>query len=212
MSWWDYGHWITEIAHRIPNANPFQAGASDAGQFFTAQDESSANAMLDRLGSRYVIIDYEMAMAQRKFYAMPLWAGKSESEFFDYYYQKVNGVTQAVLLYYPAYYQSMCSRLYNFGGKKVVPYNTTYVISYQEDQNGYKILSSAKLFTTYEEAKTYLDSQSSPNYRIVGNDPFNSPVPLDKLEHYTLVHQSPTPVVTRGEETISYVEIFKSDP
>ncbi|MFO7967199.1 MAG: hypothetical protein R6U44_06340, partial [Archaeoglobaceae archaeon] len=26
MSWWDYGHWIETIAHRIPNANPFQQG------------------------------------------------------------------------------------------------------------------------------------------------------------------------------------------
>jgi len=26
MSWWDYGHMITYIAKRIPNANPFQAG------------------------------------------------------------------------------------------------------------------------------------------------------------------------------------------
>jgi len=26
ISWWDYGHWITRIAHRIPVANPFQPG------------------------------------------------------------------------------------------------------------------------------------------------------------------------------------------
>ncbi|GAI14766.1 unnamed protein product, partial [marine sediment metagenome] len=36
MSWWDYGHWITRIAHRIPISNPFQQGASlsAALQFF----------------------------------------------------------------------------------------------------------------------------------------------------------------------------------
>ena len=28
MSWWDYGHLITYIAKRIPNANPFQAGVA----------------------------------------------------------------------------------------------------------------------------------------------------------------------------------------
>ncbi|NWF77966.1 MAG: oligosaccharyl transferase, archaeosortase A system-associated, partial [Chloroflexi bacterium] len=43
MSWWDYGYFIMQIAHRIPNANPGQVGARDAGQFFTAQNESSAN-------------------------------------------------------------------------------------------------------------------------------------------------------------------------
>ncbi len=29
MSWWDYGHMITYIAQRIPNANPFQSGSPD---------------------------------------------------------------------------------------------------------------------------------------------------------------------------------------
>ncbi len=28
MSWWDYGHMITYIAKRIPNANPFQSGVA----------------------------------------------------------------------------------------------------------------------------------------------------------------------------------------
>jgi dolichyl-diphosphooligosaccharide--protein glycosyltransferase len=28
MSWWDYGHYITTIASRIPNNNPFQAGVT----------------------------------------------------------------------------------------------------------------------------------------------------------------------------------------
>ncbi|NLA99967.1 MAG: oligosaccharyl transferase, archaeosortase A system-associated, partial [Methanomicrobiales archaeon] len=28
MSWWDYGHWITFVAKRIPNNNPFQHGVS----------------------------------------------------------------------------------------------------------------------------------------------------------------------------------------
>ncbi len=30
MSWWDYGHLITYIAKRIPNANPFQQGVAGA--------------------------------------------------------------------------------------------------------------------------------------------------------------------------------------
>jgi len=46
----------------------------------------------------------------------------------------------------------------------------------------------------------------------VGNDPFVSPVPLEKLEHYQLIHKSPTTAVTRGNETISYVEIFEYAP
>jgi dolichyl-diphosphooligosaccharide--protein glycosyltransferase len=79
MSWWDYGHWITAVAHRIPNANPFQQGIGNkynnvpgAAPFFTAYNESEANAIADKLGVRYVISDVEMATG--KFYAMAVWA------------------------------------------------------------------------------------------------------------------------------------------
>jgi len=34
MSWWDYGHIITYWAHRIPNANPFQAGIGEEYRMF----------------------------------------------------------------------------------------------------------------------------------------------------------------------------------
>jgi len=37
-------------------------------------------------------------------------------------------------------------------------------------------------------------------------------VPLEELEHYDLVYKSPTSVLTRGEETISEVEIFEYFP
>jgi dolichyl-diphosphooligosaccharide--protein glycosyltransferase len=79
MSWWDYGHWITAIAHRIPNANPFQQGIGNkynnmpgAAPFFTAFNESYADKIADKLGVKYVISDVEMATG--KFYAMATWA------------------------------------------------------------------------------------------------------------------------------------------
>jgi len=84
MSWWDYGYFIMQIGHRIPNANPTQSGATRAGQFFTAQNESSANESADRFGSKYVMID--SAMATGKFYAMVEWAGGSVDDFYEYYY------------------------------------------------------------------------------------------------------------------------------
>ncbi|MFQ6120068.1 MAG: hypothetical protein ACE5KE_09300 [Methanosarcinales archaeon] len=68
MSWWDYGHWTEIIGRRIPNANPFQAGigggpdhAPGASTFFTENNETRANEILDKLGSKYVISDIEMA-------------------------------------------------------------------------------------------------------------------------------------------------------
>ena len=55
MSWWDYGHMITYIAKRIPNANPFQqgvTGSDGAAAYFMATSEDTANAILDADGSR----------------------------------------------------------------------------------------------------------------------------------------------------------------
>jgi len=76
MAWWDYGYWISRIAHRIPNANPSQEveATTKVAQFFTAQDENTANAIMNEMGSRYVIVDN--ATATYKFYAMVIWAGK----------------------------------------------------------------------------------------------------------------------------------------
>ncbi|MBE0416004.1 MAG: hypothetical protein IBX36_05660, partial [Dehalococcoidia bacterium] len=76
----------------------------------------------------------------------------------------------------------------------------------------YKEISTAQLFTTYEEAQAYLESQTTPNYRIVGAEPFTSPVHLEELEHYELIHQSDSVVRLRGNETISYVGIFEYSP
>jgi hypothetical protein len=174
--------------------------------------------MLNRLGSKYVIIDIAMAtpyvitgdtVSTGKFYSMATWAGQSPSKFYEIYYQQTDGMLQPIPLYYPEYYQSMCSRLYNFGGEEVVPDNSTLVISYI-DRDGYKEIATSELFTTYEEAKAYLESQTSPNYRIVGKDPFISPVPLEKLDRYKPIYQSDSPAVKMQDEIIAYtVEIFE---
>jgi oligosaccharyl transferase (archaeosortase A-associated) len=218
MSWWDYGHWITAIAHRIPNANPFQSGAVDAGLFFTCQNETEANAMLDKLGSKYIIIDYEMATG--KFYAMVIWADKSP--FFELYYNETT--VEWVEYYYPEYYNSMSSRLYNFGGKAVdSDSGLAYVISYEErkitdPQTGktywIKVVTNEELYgelPTYEEAKAY--EEAHPKQKIVGKSPWVSCISLEPLEHYELIYQSGSTIIMWEDgSTITYVEIFEYVP
>jgi len=200
MSWWDYGHWITRVGRRIPIANPFQQAAPIAGRYLTSQNETTANQIMGELGGKYVMIDY--AMPIYKFYAMVTWASKNESDFYDIYYAPTGGgELQPVRLFYPSFYNSTVVRLYNFNGQAVAPSeNATIVISYrkQADRQGmwYKEITSSSSFPTYEEARDFVASHPSENYRIVGVDPFKSPVPLEKLEHYQLVYstQSQTPV------------------
>ena len=225
MSWWDYGHWITRIAHRIPNANPHQIGIGGrtangsvipgASTFMTAQNESVANPLLDALGSKYVVIDIETDIS--KFHTMATWAGDNPSEYFEqYYYQTENG-SGSIMFYYPKYYQGMCSRLYNSECESVVPNNSTWVISYTEmtDQSGQKfraltdVANEGRSFTTYEEAEAFINEH--PGYIIVGLHPFMSPVPLEKLEHYKLIHSSDQ-MVNLGDIITSYVKIFEYTP
>ncbi|HEY49188.1 MAG TPA: oligosaccharyl transferase, archaeosortase A system-associated [Dehalococcoidia bacterium] len=225
MSWWDYGHWITYIAHRIPNANPHQSGAAEAAKFFTAQDESSANQMLNELGSKYIIIDVKTPLHEidpkagthGHFHAVVQWAEKDRREFYEQYFvENESGGLTRVTLYYPAFYQSMSSRLYIFGCEEWIPNNCSLVISYIEkrDKKGikYKEVTDQQRFPTYEEAISYLGNQTDPNYRIVGNNPLNSPVPLERLEHYKLIYKSPFISVDQEDRTISAVEIFEYTP
>jgi dolichyl-diphosphooligosaccharide--protein glycosyltransferase len=210
ISWWDYGHWITRIAHRIPIANPFQRGASTAGRYFIAQNVTSANEMMDELGARYVIIDYQMATG--KFYAMAEWARSVSEDVPDefygiYYVQGEGGMWQPVQLFYPSYYNSTTARLYNFDGKEVVP-EQSIVISWERklSQGGiwFNAITESKSFSSYEEAEAYIASQESGNYQIVSPDAFASPVPLEKLEHYELVYNS---IQLAGDEP--FIKIFK---
>jgi len=208
MSWWDYGYYIMQISHRIPNSNPGQAGAVRAGKFFTAQNESSANELADDLGTKYVMIDSAMPIG--KFYAMVEWAGGSLDEFYEFYYLPEQDGGQWIPLYYPAYYYSTVARLYNFDGKAVTS-TQPIVISYEENELGgekYKEITSGQYFSSYEDARAYVAAQTSGNYEIVGESPFSSIVPLEELASYERVYQSEATTTVAGQ-TLPSVKIFK---
>jgi oligosaccharyl transferase (archaeosortase A-associated) len=218
LAWWDYGYWITRIAHRIPNANPSQDPASltTVASFFIAQDEKSANEIAQKLSSAYIIIDNQTAYidpitASGKFWAVATWAGRQPSEYFDFYLipQDNNWILRP--LFYPEYYRTLVVRLYNFDGKAVTP-ESVWVISYQENTdkagNIYKLITGAQQFDTYEEAQAYVSSQESGNYRIVSMNPMLSPVPVEAVEHYKLVHSSDNITLPDGKE-VPEIKIFE---
>ena len=137
LSWWDYGHWITQEGERVPVANPFQANAQEAASFLITQNESDANDALDVVSetetdaeTRYVMVDWKMATTHGgygggwgKFFAPPNFVdGVDEST----YYRKVNGFTETAqgtsvtgrffTVHKQAYYESMAVRLYRYHG------------------------------------------------------------------------------------------------
>ena len=104
------------------------------------------------------------------------------------------GELKPVTLYYPTYYRSTVVRLYNFDGQAVIPQDSTIVISYEEklsqEKVQYKQISNSWSFPSFDDARAYISSQESGNYRIVGTNPFTTPVPLEELKNYKLVHNS----------------------
>ena len=137
MSWWDYGHMITYIAHRIPNANPFQQGVTGpngSAAYFMSTDENTANAILDADGTRYVITDIEMDTG--KFWAMATWynttvAGTPYQTNMLYPSQTDPSQYNTVTLNEEPYYQTMVSRLHNFDGS-MTPATSAFYVEYAD--------------------------------------------------------------------------------
>jgi oligosaccharyl transferase (archaeosortase A-associated) len=222
LSWWDYGYWITRIAHRIPNANPGQdpRAIKDVAAFFTAQNEETAKAIGDRLDSEYVVIDYETAYIEPgtmggKFWAVITWAGLNVSDFFELYLMAdAEDNTRLIQrpLFYPEYYRSMAVRMYNFDCEAVTP-SGIWVIKYDErkdqDENVFKVISDAQQHATYQEAVDFIASQTEGNYRIVSSDPMVPCTPLESLEHYKLEYGSEQTLSLTTSDNTSAVKIFK---
>jgi len=144
---------------------------------------------------------------------MASYAGSSAEKFYeDYYYQAQRGKFVSITLFYPAYYRSLVVRLYHFDGGRVTPQSCS-VISYEEkvrrDGMRYKEITGSKSFPSYEEAEAYISSQKSSNYRIISNNPFVSPVPLEALEHYRLIYSSDNSIKHPYGDSISEVKIFE---
>lgn len=117
MSWWDYGHDIEYVAHRIPNANPFQAGILENNgtdgscRFFTATDEADGYRNLQNMGSKYVMIDNAMAMG--KFYPINVWADINYDKYYSVKYLNLtSSYSVPLLVTSDEYWNTMMGRLY----------------------------------------------------------------------------------------------------
>ncbi len=56
LTWWDYGHWIVRIAHRVPTESPTHGGFAGSN-FYTARTEEEANKVIKGRNLPYVLVD-----------------------------------------------------------------------------------------------------------------------------------------------------------
>jgi dolichyl-diphosphooligosaccharide--protein glycosyltransferase len=223
MSWWDYGHLITYIAKRIPNANPFQQGVSGpdgAAAYFMSTSEDKANTILDHDGTRYIVTDIEMD--DGKFWAMATWANASLAT--DPYqmsllYPTKNDDYQQVRLNRQLYYLTMISRLHNFDGSMASP-SQVYYIEYADPgitNISYPIITAADAMNATDARARVEQFNVSPikGYHAEVMNPASSidmihPVEtVPALNHYRLVHESPTNVFNSADVDVKYVKIFE---
>ncbi|MCK5212565.1 MAG: hypothetical protein KAQ74_01475, partial [Dehalococcoidia bacterium] len=209
MAWWDYGHWLTSVAKRIPVSNPFQDGARVAAGYLSAQNEADGAEALEALGSRYVMVDAKTSVAS--FPGVVWWASLQEEDFFELYYQRTtDGTWESILLYYPRYYESMLVRLYNFSAERFSPEEYT-VIRYDENRETTpprKEIVAVEWFSTYDEALLYLQDADDGHFRLVSSDPLVSAIPLDALQGYVSVYESPSRVPVGGH-AMPEVKVFE---
>jgi dolichyl-diphosphooligosaccharide--protein glycosyltransferase len=205
QSWWDYGHWITVRGERIPNANPFQQGATDAANFLLAPNESAAQEALGERdseagGTRYVMVDWQMVNPQSKFGAPTVFYDDANVSQADFYGPVYSGNLRSVFyMRSQRYYDSMMVRLYAYHGSAVEPQpvvvdweqrraqtqsgGTVTVRAGPQDQNG----TMLREFQNMSAARAYVENDSTSQIGGVGDYPTER---VPALEHYRLVQVS----------------------
>ena len=220
MSWWDYGHMITYIAKRIPNANPFQSGVvgpTGAADYFMSITEDEGNQVLDRAKTRYVITDIEMDTT--KFWAMATWyntsAGASPYQMTLLTPAQDPNNYESVLLNTPLYYLTMISRLHNFDGSLKTP-TTAYYIEYADpsiSQVSLPVITGAEALNASDavtRAAEY-NLNAPAGYHAAALSPaITFPIEtVPALNHYRLVHESPSNVFNSNTTDVKYVKVFE---
>jgi oligosaccharyl transferase (archaeosortase A-associated) len=221
MSWWDYGHMITYIAKRIPNANPFQSGVvgpTGSANYFMSITEEEGNQVLDRAKTRYIVTDIEMDTG--KFWAMATWYNASvaaspyQMTLLTPAQDNLNSY-ESVLLNTRLYYPTMISRLHNFDGSQTTP-STAYYVEYADPaitQVSLPVITNAEAMNATEaisRAAEY-NLKAPAGYHADALSPAIT-LPIETvpaLRHYRLVHESPSNVFNSKTPDVKYVKVFE---
>ncbi|MDD1694428.1 MAG: oligosaccharyl transferase, archaeosortase A system-associated [Methanoregula sp.] len=228
MSWWDYGHMISFIAKRIPNANPFQqgvAGPNGSATYFVATSEEEANRILDNDGTRYVITDIMMDdIIQGKFHAMATWHNSTAGldpfiQRFLIPNQKNTSELDSTGFIQPAYYHTMVSRLHTFDGS-LTNASTVFYLEYADPSvtgTSFPVIVNGGVLnaTAAEQMRIRFNTSSATSGYHAGMYSKSILLPTDSvpaLRHYRLIHESPTDVYDADSVDVRYVKVFEYVP
>jgi dolichyl-diphosphooligosaccharide--protein glycosyltransferase len=207
QSWWDYGHWITTRAERIPNANPFQQNAGEAADYLLAPSEEESREVLASQSeegehTRYVMVDWQMASPNSKFGApVTFYSGnETRSDFNRVLYQQTEqgGFQTVMQVNTQRYHESQMIRLYEHYGSAVDP--EPVVVDWEtqtaQTRDGGQVevstlpadpTTTIKQFDNMTAAREYVAEDGSAQIGGVGTLPSER---VAALEHHRLVHAS----------------------
>ncbi|MFC5134560.1 MULTISPECIES: oligosaccharyl transferase, archaeosortase A system-associated [Haloferacaceae] len=206
QSWWDYGHWITTRAERIPNANPFQQNAAEAANYLLAPSEEAARGVLagqsdEGENTRYVMVDRQMASPNSKFGAPVTFYDEGNVSRDDFnrvvYQQTQQGGFQTVMqVNTQRYHESQMIRLYEHHGSAVEPapvvvdWDVQTARTADGEQVELAVLpedpqTMVRQFDNVSAAREYVEEDGSAQVGGVGGLPSER---VEALEHHRLVH------------------------
>jgi dolichyl-diphosphooligosaccharide--protein glycosyltransferase len=206
QSWWDYGHWITTRAERIPNANPFQQNADEAANYLLAPSEEAAREVLASQSTegehtRYVMVDRQMASPNSKFGAPVTFYDEgnvTREDFNRVLYQQTQqgGFATVMQVNTQRYHESQMIRLYEHHGSAVEPepvvvdWDTQAAETAGGEQVELAVLpedprTMIRQFENVSAAREYVEEDGSAQVGGVGGLPSER---VEALEHHRLVH------------------------
>ncbi len=196
LSWWDYGHWITTIAHRMAVTNPFQAHVDMAAQFFMSREEKTADKISTDNDIRYIITDADML-----FDTMQMMIRVYSPEATPGQYMGLLSVNDSTgkpvtaIGYRQLFYESMVTRLHVFDGTGV---------------NGER-RKLGQEGTPIPGTDMRVIFPGDPDPEISGSiiRPLQD---IEALQHYRLIWESNTSLSTTNEHDIRKVKIFERVP
>lgn len=210
MAWWDYGHYITFIAERIPNTNPFQdnlVGSTGVAAFYIAENEATAEKILSQTRSRFILTDTRIV--SQKFHAIAEWYN-STSGIQPYrkwlYFPDRENIQQfkAIAFNTPEYYRTVIARLHLNDGSATDP-TTAYYIEYKESAGLIypQVIASEEIEVSAGMQKAELfNSHALPGTEaaVLSSQVLYPLEYLPALRHFRLVHES------TGDSTGVYAE------
>lgn len=180
LSWWDYGYWITQMAHRVPVTNPTQNRVAEVAGLLLADGTIGSRGA--RAGEmRYAVLDRGLIVDRprgRSYVTTSLdpiakWAGVPAERFYEHFETDAG----PLLVFHPDYYRSLVVHLTAFQGAPIVPSQSW--VATTVPAGAHHRLVALRAFSNYDAAAQY--AAADPRRRIVGMDPLSSCVPLPAL-------------------------------